>query len=68
MRQLIHTGRLRQWNASSSRGLYCSTQGIDDVPPYPGEDNVLRKMRPLAADHRLPLPALGHGKAISYPQ
>jgi hypothetical protein len=26
MRQLTQTGRLRQWNASSNRGLYFTTQ------------------------------------------
>jgi hypothetical protein len=41
-------------------------QGIGHIPTHTHENDLLRKMGPLEADHRLPLLTLRHGKERSY--
>src|SRR5262249_48507065 len=67
IRQLIHTGRLRRWNASSSCGLYFAThrlmvEGSTSTPRSAMSSSTWRVLSGYATYQRTPLRMTSFGK------
>src|SRR5262249_5583504 len=61
-------GRVVDWHPALLQEFFHMpiAQGIRQIPAHAHQNDLLRKMGPLEADHRLPLLSLSHDKERAY--